>query len=183
MKGKHPAYNASYKINVRPLTDAEGGGWLAEILDLPGCIGDGETPEEAIKDLEEAKIAWIEAQIDAGRDIPMPRLEPEYSGRITLRLPKSLHRRLANQAEIENISLNQYILSLVSENHAKHIMNPMATGYYQSREPITESFNYQSKSRFNYMYNRENPCYSLPSVEILTLELKQIVLEEENVSR
>ena len=75
----------------------EGGGFLVEYPDLPGCISDGETIEEAIANAEDAKGCWIAAMKEAGRPIPAPSGEPAegYSGKWQLRAPKSLHRRLA----------------------------------------------------------------------------------------
>jgi len=104
-----------YSISLRPLTEEEGGGWLAEIPDLPGCISDGETPEEALKNLESAKRTWLKTALKRGQEIPLPKpREEEYSGRLTLRMPRSFHRRLAQTAEREGTSLNQLILNLLS---------------------------------------------------------------------
>ena len=50
-----------HRVELRQLTEAEGGGWLATIPDLPGCMSDGETPEEAIQNAREAEVSWIEA--------------------------------------------------------------------------------------------------------------------------
>jgi len=63
-----------YEVFLYPLSQEEGGGWLAEIRDLPGCISDGETQEEALKNIEEAKKAWIVIALQRGLEIPLPRL-------------------------------------------------------------------------------------------------------------
>lgn len=122
MKKKNIAYYMSlqYRINLRPLSDDDGGGWLAEAVELPGCMSDGETPTEAIRNLEEAKEAWITASIEKGYSMPIPSIdqEPEYNGRITMRLPKSLHRKIAETAKNEGMSLNSYLIYLISENHS-----------------------------------------------------------------
>lgn len=60
-----------YSIVLRELSAEDGGGWLAEIPDLPGCMSDGETPQQAIENLEDAKIAWIETALKRGQDIPL----------------------------------------------------------------------------------------------------------------
>jgi predicted HicB family RNase H-like nuclease len=66
--------------------------------------------------INEARELWIETVYESGkRDIPLPATEQDYSGKFVLRLPKSLHRRLAQQAEQEGVSLNQYAVSLLSE--------------------------------------------------------------------
>jgi antitoxin HicB len=61
-----------YSITIRPLSTAEGGGWLAEVPDLPGCMSDGETPQEAVDNVMDAIACWIEAAEEDGRPVPMP---------------------------------------------------------------------------------------------------------------
>ncbi len=114
-----------YRINLRPLSEEDGGGWLAEAVELPGCMSDGETPEEAIRNLEGAKEAWLAVSLEKGYPVPVPAVEsePEYNGRITVRLPKSLHRKIAETAKNDGMSLNSYLLYLVSENHASTVAN------------------------------------------------------------
>ncbi len=104
--------NLDYPVTVYP--DVEGG-FVAEIKDLPGCITQAETIEELMENINEARELWIEAVYESGkREIPLPATEQDYSGKFVLRVPKSLHRRLAQQAEQEGISLNQYAVSLLS---------------------------------------------------------------------
>jgi antitoxin HicB len=68
-----------YRFGVRPLTAKEGGGYLIEFPDLPGCMSDGATIEEAIANGEDAKRCWIAAMKEAGRSIPPPSVEPAES--------------------------------------------------------------------------------------------------------
>jgi len=91
--------------------------WAAEIPDLPGCIGSGDTPEEAIAMARDAQKGWIAVALAQGKPVPEPTNlnDSEYSGKFTLRLPKTLHKDLALQAQDEGISLNQYILFLISK--------------------------------------------------------------------
>jgi len=100
--------NLNYEIKIRKLTSEEGGGWFAEIPLLPGCISDGETPEEAIFNINDAKKCWVETCLELGRPVPEP-LTGDFSGQLRIRMPKSLHRILSEKAREENISLNQYI--------------------------------------------------------------------------
>jgi predicted RNase H-like HicB family nuclease len=62
----------TYPVIVSPLSEADGGGFAATVPDLPGCMSDGETPEEAIANVQDAIEAWLEAARDMGRDIPPP---------------------------------------------------------------------------------------------------------------
>jgi predicted HicB family RNase H-like nuclease len=67
---------------------------------------------------EEARTLWIETEYEAGEEIPLPTRPSEYSGKFNLRLPKSLHARLAASAEQEGVSLNQYVLALLAASEA-----------------------------------------------------------------
>ncbi len=61
-----------YPIVVEPLPAEEGGGFLATAPDLPGCMSDGDTPEEAVANIQDAIAAWIEAARDLGHPAPKP---------------------------------------------------------------------------------------------------------------
>jgi predicted RNase H-like HicB family nuclease len=62
----------TYPIVIQPLPSDEGGGFLALVPDLPGCMSDGASPEEAAVNVQDAIITWIEAAIDLGHAIPAP---------------------------------------------------------------------------------------------------------------
>src|SRR4029450_2511521 len=97
---------------VRALTPDEGGGYLIEFPDLPGCISDGETVEEAIGNGLDAKRAWLAVAREKGRAIPEP--GGQLSGKWVQRVPKSLHSRLVERAEREGVSLNTLVVSLIA---------------------------------------------------------------------
>jgi len=65
-------YIPKYQIEVRPLTPEEGGGYLAWVPDLPGCMSDGNTPSEAVANAQQAIIEWIEEANRLGEPIPEP---------------------------------------------------------------------------------------------------------------
>ena len=114
---KHDPVTREYPFTLRPLSAEDGGGWLIEYPDLRGCITDGEPPEDAIAAGREAKAAWIAAMREAGRNVPEPGADPTggYSGKWLLRTPKSLHRRLAERAEREGVSLNTLAVTLLAQ--------------------------------------------------------------------
>jgi predicted RNase H-like HicB family nuclease len=97
------------------IIEDEEGGYFGHFPDLPGCVAQGESVDEVVRDLNEAKHSWIEACRDSGMEVPMPH-EPadEYSGKFLLRIPKSLHRELAVRARRDGMSLNQYVGHLLS---------------------------------------------------------------------
>ena len=65
-----------YRFAVRPLSDEEGGGYLVEYPDIPGCMSDGETVEEAIANGREALRDCIDVFRESGRTISKPGPEP-----------------------------------------------------------------------------------------------------------
>ena len=108
--------NLPYKLEIIP--DQEEGGFIIRYPDLPGCISVAEKADDIIANANEAKRAWLEAAIDEGIDINEPNSLSDYSGQFKLRIPKSLHRSLAEQAKAEGTSMNQYCLYLLSKNEA-----------------------------------------------------------------
>ena len=74
--------------------------------------------EEAVKNAEDAKKAWIEAALEDGVEIHEPDSLEDYSGQFKLRIPRSLHRSLAEHSQREGISMNQYCVYLLSRNDA-----------------------------------------------------------------
>lgn len=97
------------------IPDRETGTYTAEIAEFPGCLAEGKTPTEALRRLEAAAESWIEAVLDAKQGVPEPMEEQEYSGKLVLRLSRSLHRRAAERAQAEGISLNQFIATTLAE--------------------------------------------------------------------
>jgi antitoxin HicB len=91
------------------------GTYIVEVPDLPGCVSDGDTLEEAFAELNDAMAAWISARLAAGLPVPEPHSSSEYSGKFLVRVPRSLHQRLAEQAEADGVSLNQCVVGLLSE--------------------------------------------------------------------
>lgn len=99
----------------------EEGDYIVEVDDLPGCTADGSTPGEAFENLRHAMRSWIESRLAAGLVVPEPRQTEAYSGKFLVRIPKFLHRRLTEQARLERVSLNQYVVSLLSQASAGQI--------------------------------------------------------------
>jgi antitoxin HicB len=62
----------AYPVTIEPLSEADGGGFVAFVPDLPGCMSDGETPEEALVNVQDAIATWIEAARDLGHPVPVP---------------------------------------------------------------------------------------------------------------
>ncbi len=103
-----------YTIEITPLSQEDGGGFLATFPDLYGCIADGETMEEAIKEAEAAFDCWVEACLEWDKDIPAPSFG-NTSGRFVTCVPKSLHARLAARAKQAGASLNDFVVAKLAE--------------------------------------------------------------------
>ncbi|WP_229775485.1 type II toxin-antitoxin system HicB family antitoxin [Anaerosalibacter bizertensis] len=103
-----------YNYLIQPITDESGSYYYGKVLELDGCQSTGETFEEAYKNLQEAMEGWLEVRIEYGDPIPQPLGDENYSGKFVVRIPKSLHRKLATEAEREGISLNQYAMYKLS---------------------------------------------------------------------
>ena len=103
-----------YNYIVQPIEDEIGSYYYAHVLELDGCQTTGETFEEAYINLKDAMKGWIETKLENNLEIPLPVKYNDYSGKFIVRIPKSLHYRLAVEAEQEGVSLNQYALYKLS---------------------------------------------------------------------
>jgi antitoxin HicB len=111
--------DVQYPFTVRQLTHSEGGGFLVEFLDLPGCIADGQTIEEAIAESQDALQAWLLTAQEDGLKIPLPNSAYQYSGQFRARIPKSMHAELAHRAQMDGVSLNSMTIALLAEGLAR----------------------------------------------------------------
>ena len=110
-----------YPISIHPLPEKDGGGFLAEVPDLPGCIADGATVEEALHEIVDAINSWIKTATELGDPIPKPSISSNFSGQWRMRVPKHLHAALALQAKEEGVSLNMLAATLLAEGVGKRL--------------------------------------------------------------
>ncbi len=104
----------------RELLPNEDGSWFARIVEFPGCMTEGESPTEAIENLDDAMRSWISVKLEDGESIPPPSTATQYSGKFNVRLTPILHRELAEAAERQNVSLNSFISTSLAL-HIGHI--------------------------------------------------------------
>lgn len=88
--------------------------WVATVEELPGCSSRGRTRDDAAAGIQEAIAAWVAAALEEGREIPEPRATASHSGRLLLRMPRTLHAELSGAAEREGVSLNQLITDVLA---------------------------------------------------------------------
>jgi antitoxin HicB len=92
--------------------------FIASVPEITGLNAFGETPEEAIKELNAAKELFLQVMKEDGESIPDPDLFVQHSGQLRIRIPRSLHASLSHEAKNEGVSLNTYISHLLSERNA-----------------------------------------------------------------
>ncbi len=102
----------SFPFTIRPLTAEDGGGFMIEYPDLPGCVSDGGTPEDAIARGRDAVTAYLASCEKYGDPIPIP---GGASGQWRQRVPRSLHSRLVSRAQQEGVSLNTLVTAMIAE--------------------------------------------------------------------
>ena len=106
-----------YEIRIYPIPDSKGGGYEAFIplLGRYSFFGDGDTIKEALADLHRTKKENFEVLLKEGADIPEPQeKKEEHRGRILVRVPRYLHKALADQAAENGISLNNHISTVLA---------------------------------------------------------------------
>jgi antitoxin HicB len=103
-----------YHLTVVRDEEEKGKPWTATVEELPGCVSRGKTPDEALSGVQEAMAGWIAAALEEGREIPEPKSPSSHSGRLLLRMPRTLHATLTRVAEREGVSLNQFITDVLA---------------------------------------------------------------------
>ena len=109
-------------------------------------VGDGDTIEEAINNLNEVKGVLFEEYIEKGLVIKEPeKEEPEFSGKFLVRVPKKLHRDLVYQAKENDISLNQFIVYLLTKALEFNSTQGLFEKYFAGVDKSKNSTNVQYK--------------------------------------
>ena len=98
-----------YHVTLVRDGDGENGPWVAQVEELAGCTSRAETAEQAASGIQQAMSDWISEALREGREVPEPKPVDEHSGRLLLRMPRTLHAELTRLAEREGVSLNQFI--------------------------------------------------------------------------
>lgn len=123
-----------YSISIK--WSDEDNGFIAIVPELPGLSAFGETQEDVMAELKIAAKAYMDVLRQSGKPIPPPQKVIRYSGQIRLRMPKSLHARLADAAQKEGMSLNSYILCLLSQNYAQKATLPSNITKFQEKKNL-----------------------------------------------
>ena len=106
-----------YKLEILPVSEVDGGGYYARYVDFgTAAHGDGRTPGDAADNAREGLRAALEVMLEHHDPIPEPLSGREYSGKFNVRVPKSLHKALSEEAEDEGVSLNMLIVNRLSKS-------------------------------------------------------------------
>ena len=104
------------KAYARIVMPDEDGSYRGEVLEFSGCIAVGDTPSETLENLEDAAKEWLRSAMTLNQNIPNPVDAAGFSGKLVLRIPKSLHRKSVRYAERDGVSLNQFITTALAEH-------------------------------------------------------------------
>jgi antitoxin HicB len=113
------------------------GDWFVAVKELPGCMSEGQSPEDAMAMIRDAMRGWIELALEDGEGIPEPRDAESYSGKFVVRVPRSLHGDLARMAEGQGASLNQLVNVALATYVARHLGNQPAQPALQTEHGAT----------------------------------------------
>ena len=109
------------EYSISTYWDVEENEFLATSPEFPYMSAYGDTREKAIEELEEALVDGVELLEEENKKVPSPEHVHHYSGNIRIRIPRSLHRALAEVAKMENTSLNQFIVYLLSQQNERFL--------------------------------------------------------------
>ena len=134
-----------FKYSINLAWSSEDKAYIATIPEFPGLSAFGETPEVAVSEVKVAAEGFIEVYLEDGQPLPEPKIKQSFSGQTRIRLPKSLHAALSGQAQSEGVSLNTYLVSLLSErnpakkleNQIKSLRNAIYSGRFQTGPDIS----------------------------------------------
>jgi predicted HicB family RNase H-like nuclease len=115
--GKQPS-SAPYPIVLAHHSNGDGPEWRATVEELPGCEARGATPESAAAAIHEELARWLQTARAEGREVPPPGAAAAHSGKLLVRMPRSLHAELTRASEREGTSLNGYIVAALSASVA-----------------------------------------------------------------
>jgi predicted RNase H-like HicB family nuclease len=102
-----------YPVSIKWSDEDEG--YIATVPGIQGLSAFGESPDEALSELKVAAEGYFQSLKKAGKPMPILEKVSSFSGQLRLRMPKSLHSELAHAAKNEGVSLNTYIITLLSK--------------------------------------------------------------------
>ncbi len=124
-----------YRVELIPSVE---GGYVVRLPDLPGCVSQGDTVEEAMEMIRDAQRGWVEVMLENGRPVPEPAEAAGYSGKFTLRVPRRVHRALTEVAEAEGVSVNLFAASVLAMAVGERAPDAVAPGRQPSMRMVED---------------------------------------------
>lgn len=162
--------NESHLYPIEVFWSDEDEGYIALAPDLPGCSAWGEDAAAAVTEIRSAIEAWIEAAKSAGNSVPAPSRPsgPEkFSGKFLLRTPRQLHADLTRCARSENVSLNQYLIYVLSAAVARSTASANQTEQYSKYDIIATFSTNPNPSHFLYISNVNSVTQRISSLDFM----------------
>lgn len=160
MKDKKYYMSLNYPVIIKQFFDEDEDEVIfsAEIKELPGLKVYGDSLEEVYEDIDGAKDVWIESRIKDGKQIEEPRDMPtEFSGRLTARIGKGLHKRVADFASIEGLSINQSLISLLEQGLSAEKVSKL--------EKILQELVYKQDKSINALFAMNAQGFVIKNIE------------------
>lgn len=132
-----------YPLRLRPLSQQEGGGWLAEVPDLPGCQSDGDTPQEAAANVQDAITAMLATLRELGQPIPEPGSADLFHGRSLLEIDRPTQAEIIRKADLEGLHPRDYATHALkagmrSWHFGQHAGKPYGSNH-TGRRPVPDA--------------------------------------------
>lgn len=154
---------SQYPMTISPVAPEEGIGYYISSTYFPGILVDMETMDEAITEFHTVLADVIKDTLESGKSIPQI-ASNEYSGKMSLRMSKSLHQQLANQAELEGVSMNSLAVQYIAQGLEKpSIPKLSAPNQTLNDQPITGGFTTTYDPKIISITARSEPLYSTPT--------------------
>ena len=118
--------------SFRVLWSKEDDAFIASCPEFSGISGFGDSEEAAIAEAKQALELAIETFREEGWPLPEPKVLESHSGQFRVRVPRTLHAMLAEGAEVEGVSLNSYVISLLSAG----VIRERPTAHYRLTKPV-----------------------------------------------
>ncbi|QUN12935.1 toxin-antitoxin system HicB family antitoxin [Clostridium sp. C1] len=145
-----------YEIKMYTIETTNGTEYVAEIPELKGCIGSGDSYEEALNEVLENKKIYLETLKEMGQKIPLPKQKKsKYSGKLSLRISPRLHKKISEVSDEYGISINQLITETLAEAIGGYIklMNISKEKMKQQEELILKE-NYSSRVYEQFVFSK-----------------------------
>ena len=147
----------NYELSIKRLEEDGEIYFAVSYPELPGLVVYTDTIEEGITDIENAKQEWFYAALESNMEIPLPREDKVVSGRITLRLPKSLHYEVKNKAAMEGVSLNLFLNQLINNSLRVYDMQQVSENIVirasRNMSRIIKRFDFRTEKVINKLTN------------------------------